>query len=192
MYSFSFIYTFCSILFAIDAVSLRSYNHINNETTNVTYTIQLNEQNNCTLNGDTIETSSKTCSYNGICLDTGYCKCDLEYATYPSNSKKQCNYMRKSRLIAILLHFFLGFEFGACEYYLGNIDLCTIQLMLCMPLICVCSMVIDVITKKTENECSSILSLFILLGMFGFWLIDLIKIVDGSRKDGHGIATYEN
>ena len=191
MFYFTIIQTFCTLLLATDALSLRSYNYLNNET-NITYTIQLNDQNNCTLNGDTIETSSKTCSYNGICLDTGYCKCNSEYATYPTNSNKQCNYLRKSRLIAILLHFFLGFEFGAGEYYLGNIDLATIQLMLCLPLICVTSLIISAITKKSENEWSSILTLFIFLGMFGFWIIDLIKIVDGSRKDGNGITTYQN
>lgn len=42
-----------------------------------------NEQNNCIVNGDMENTISETCSYNGICLCTGYCQCKKKYATYP-------------------------------------------------------------------------------------------------------------
>lgn len=152
---------------------------------------KLTIQNNCTLNGDQIGTDSKSCSYNGICTETGYCKCDDEYATYPDNAKKQCNYHRKSRLTAILLHIFFGLCFGGGEYYLENVDLGTIQLLLFLPFIFVVSIISASIWKEDDNPCRKLFTFMITIAMSIFWIIDLVKIVDGSRKDGNGVSTYE-
>ena len=175
----------------IHLISLNTQNTHNQFDPLPIHLYQLNLQNNCTLNGDTINTKSQTCSYNGICTETGYCNCDYEYATYPDDAKKQCNYNRKSRLTAILLHLFFGLCFGGGEYYLGNTDLGTIQLLLFLPLIFLISVISAAICQKDENVCGKSLTTMITLAMFIFWIVDLVKIIDGSRKDGNGVSTYE-
>lgn len=148
----------------------------------------LNEQNNCIVNGDMENTISETCSYNGICLCTGYCQCKKKYATYPFDSNKQCNYKRKSRIDALIHHFFIGLLLGGGEMYLGNEQLGMLQFWLFIPLIVIVFFV-SIAVPKTCNYSYGLTS-FIAIMMILFWIIDFVKIEDGSRKDGNGIETY--
>lgn len=139
------------------------------------------------------------CSNHGQCMnnDFTYCNCQERYTTYPKQSKKQCNYKKKDRLVAFGLHFMCGLPFGIGEYYLENKQIGTIQLLLFWPTQILFKLIDYIIlshstfiTSSNWNNWKNWLFTYYTYMILFIWLIDLLLILFGYRKDGYDINTF--
>lgn len=158
----------------------------------------------CYTNQSEIGTVTPSCSNRGVCMSNGQCYCAPHYTTYPKDSNVGCDYKRKSRLAAFAWHLFFGLETGAGEWYLGNTDYATFEVVLFFPAIigftCVFGLFgccLDILKQDNENRCSHfcifigvILGVLSVLSMFGFWGFELYSIATGERLDHNGVRTY--
>lgn len=157
----------------------------------------------CIGPGNNVGDITSTCSNHGICQSDGHCYCNFKYATYPKNSETQCNYRRKSRFNAFVLHLFFGLETGAGEWYLGNKDYATFEVVLFFPAIigftfvfvlfgCVIDICCDT-DGGAINSCGVmgvIIGILSVLAMVGFWGYELWAIATYNRTDGNGVKTW--
>jgi hypothetical protein len=157
-------------------------------------------QVNCSYNGEIVGTITASCSDRGVCMSDGNCYCAPHYTTH--NSDVGCNYERKSRLGAFAWHVFFGWEFGAGEWYLGNNDYATFELVLVIPAAIAFSILFGCFgmcagagedLANDDNgyrQCGKIWGSLCAIAMFGFWGYELWAIATGTRLDGNGVRTY--
>jgi hypothetical protein len=173
--------------------------------------ILTNSNFTCISPGSAAGEVTETCSYHGVCQSDGQCYCDLKYATYPEDSVTQCNYHRKSRFIAFVWHLFFGLEADAGEWYLGNKDYATFEVVLFLPALigftCVFAIFgccIDACNPKKEKKSSNekgeatmccgflgiLLGVLSMLAMFGWWGFELWSLSTFHRTDVNGIDMW--
>ena len=122
----------------------------------------------------------------GICNEDNVCVCLNGYETVDDLSlgNFDCNYKKKSKLIAFLLEFVLGF--GAGHFYMGHITLSTIK-MIYTSLTCLLFCQYNSIQKITEIKRFAVPLERILLCGWAVWqIIDGLLISFGYYKDGNG------
>lgn len=160
----------------------------------------------CITPGSAVGEVTETCSNHGVCQSNGHCYCSLKYATYPDDSDTECNYHRKSRFIAFCWHLFFGLEAGAGEWYLGNKDYATFEVVLFFPALIGFIIVfgcfgccVDMAQEKKGNEAETtkccgcigaVLGVCSVIAMFGFWGYELWAIATYHRTDGNGVDTW--
>ena len=128
-----------------------------------------------------------TCPKNrGTCNEKNECICKKGYDTVDDLSKGDfyCNYRKKSKLIAFLLEFVLGF--GAGHFYMENVILATIK-MIYTSFTCLLFCQFNNIKKITEYKKVAVpLEKFTLLGWIIWQILDAFLIFCGVYKDGNG------
>jgi len=142
------------------------------------------------------------CSGKGLCDidDEGdwYCICDDGYATHPEpdddesdEDKEYCNYEQKKQLTAFLLAWFLGY-LGGGHWYLGLYGLAAAKLCVVLGLCCLpCCCILLMIGLKLEDYI--LLPFYCIqccggLGMFVWWLVDVILFGMNVIDDGDGVS----
>ena len=128
-----------------------------------------------------------TCPKNrGECNDKNECVCIKGYDSVDNLSLGDfyCNYKKKSKLIAFLLEFILGF--GSGYFYMGKTTLATIK-MIYTSLTCLMFCQYHSIRKITELKRFVIPLERILLVGWAIWqILDGILISFSFYKDGNG------
>ena len=122
----------------------------------------------------------------GVCNENNECVCIKGYDTIDDLSRGDfyCNYRKKSKLIAFLLEFVLGF--GSGHFYLGKTILATIK-MVYTSLTCLMFCQFHSIKKITELKRFAIPLERVLLVGWAIWqILDGILIAFGFYKDGNG------
>jgi len=141
------------------------------------------------------------CNNNGVCNQAGTaCICDDDYATHDATAETgECNYERKSGLVALLLGIFVG-EFGAVYFYIGDTEMGCIQLFLAGVLAmfvgaifgACCGCAVDAAVSNTEAEatstCSRIWASVGFIAMIVMYIIVLVKVAEGSLDDSNGVG----
>ena len=129
-----------------------------------------------------------TCPKNrGFCNKENECICSKDYETVDALTLGDfyCNYRKKSKLIAFLLEFILGF--GSGHFYLGHINLATIKLIF-TTLTCLLFYQYNSIKKITEIKRVAIpLERFCIIGWIIWQLVDGFLLGFWFYKDGNGI-----
>ena len=129
-----------------------------------------------------------TCPKNrGECNEDNECVCIKGYDSVDNLSLGDfyCNYKKKSKLIAFLLEFVLGF--GAGHFYIGHINRATIKLIF-TTLTCLLFCQSNSIKKITEIKRVAIpLERFCIIGWIIWQVVDGFLIGFGYYKDGNGI-----
>ena len=128
-----------------------------------------------------------TCPNNrGTCNELNECICKKGFDTVDDLSKGDfyCNYRRKSKLIAFLLEFVLGY--GSGHFYMGNILLATIK-MIYTSITCLLFCQHNSLKKITEYKRIAVpLERFAVLGWIIWQIVDGILIFFGFYNDGNG------
>lgn len=213
------LFVLCSMFGQTEAGSLRRTNDLSFETFvekhhGLVESHRILNHNNfsCIAPGSAIGEVTTTCSNNGVCQSDGHCYCNNKYATYPEDSDTECNYHRKSRFIAFAWHLFFGLESGAGEWYLGNNDYATFEVVLFIPALigftclfgifgcCIdmCNQKKDTLSSTNEKgeatQCCGLIGLVLgicsVFAMFGWWSFELWSIATYNRTDGNGVDTW--
>lgn len=146
---------------------------------------------------------SDDCSGHGVCNNNNTaCNCYDGYVTYDTNGK-QCNYVQKKGLTALLLAIFLPGT-GAMNFYIGNNTYALIQLFLCgfggiiglAIIACILGCACCCCGGNRDGKLSdTILGIIIIVLMFlmsfaifGWWIADIVLSAKGELVDGNGIA----
>ena len=128
-----------------------------------------------------------TCPKNrGVCNEENECVCIKGYDTVDDLSLGDfyCNYKQKSKLIAFLLEFVLGF--GSGHFYMGKTFLGTIK-MIYTSLTCLLFCQYHSIRKITELKRFTVPLERVLLVGWAIWqILDGLLISFGFYKDGNG------
>ena len=122
----------------------------------------------------------------GVCNEENECVCVKGYDTVDDLSRGDfyCNYKKRSKLIAFLLEFVLGF--GSGHFYMGHTTLGTIK-MIYTSLTCLLFCQYHSISKITEIKRFAVpLERILLIGWAIWQIIDGILIAFGFYKDGYG------
>jgi hypothetical protein len=140
-------------------------------------------------------TGPVSCSYHGDCAsDKKSCRCDSGWWTEPQTNPVQCNYEQKSQLTAFLLEFFLGWEAGAGNYYVGdtksgNMQVCLFWAALGAALVLPCLLGIcagsDAIPKMMTVTMGA-WGIIILVGgciNIYFW----VEFIKNTKADSNGV-----
>ena len=119
----------------------------------------------------------------GVCNENNECVCIKGYDTIDDLSRGDfyCNYRKKSKLIAFLLEFVLGF--GSGHFYLGKTILATIK-MVYTSLTCLMFCQFHSITELKRFAIP--LERVLLVGWAIWQILDGILIAFGFYKDGNG------
>ena len=129
-----------------------------------------------------------TCPKNrGTCNEKNECICKKGYDTVDDLSKGDfyCNYRKKSKLIAFLLEFVLGF--GAGHFYMENVILATIK-MIYTSFTCLLFCQFNNIRKIPEYQSVGVpLERYSVLAWIVWQIVDGLLIYFGCYKDGNGI-----
>jgi hypothetical protein len=165
---------------------------------NVEYVGRELSQVNCSSGGELVGSVTASCSNRGACMLDGECYCAPHYTTH--NSEIGCNYLRKSRLDAFAWHMFFGLEFGAGEWYLGNKDYGTFEVVLFIPGPIILGIIFGVFGCMSGEKpdgvdrpcimCGKFWGALCASAMFCFWGYELWAIATGTRLDGNGVRTY--
>ena len=135
-----------------------------------------------------INCNKYSCPKNrGICNKENECICSKGYETVDNLALGDfyCNYRKKSKLIAFLLEFVLGF--GAGHFYIGHINLATIKLIF-TTLTCLLFCQYNSIRKITEIKRVGVpLERLCIIGWIIWQIVDGFLIGFGFYKDGNGI-----
>lgn len=120
--------------------------------------------------GFTCTFAAEDCNNHGVCNQAGTaCICDDDYATDDATVETgECNYKRKSGLVALLLSIFVGYT-GAPLFYVGETSEALIQLL-----------------------CAGAGGLFLITigaGCFGACAGGVVGGEEGASKIGMGLAT---
>merc|ERR1719295_1405519 len=125
-------------------------------------------------------------------------ECDDEYTTNPAvdddtadEDKVYCNYKQKSQLTAFLLAFFLGF-YGGGQWYLGLYGLAGAKLAVTLVFYyasCCLQMAMESI--GTEAWPGQVCLCCGWLGIFIWWLVDIIHFGMNDYEDENGVLPYE-
>lgn len=133
------------------------------------------------------------CNNHGVCNQAGdACICDDDYATYDASAESgECNYKRKSGLVALLLSIFVGYT-GAVYFYVGEIGMGCIQLLLagiggmfifgCIGACC------DGAMDSKDPVCTKFLTSLVALAAVGMWITVLVLVAGGTLDDSNGIG----
>jgi len=132
----------------------------------------------------------------GTCnTTTGNCTCNEQYAGL------NCNYTRKSRLVAFLLSIFVG-TYGADRFYLGLIGSAVGKLIITLAFIlaCCCGGVVKAAISAGDSDSAGsiaaivicVIGCLLFLAEFIWWLVDVIRIGTGALHDSKGYATDPN
>ena len=132
--------------------------------------------------GDCIQFSDDTTKY--------FCNCHEGYDTYPDDSPKRCNYLKKSQLKAFLLELILCY--GAGHFYIHNYKRAIPKLIVFAFFYCL-FIALRIVTKaKEENKKTNLLisisAGISLLGMVTWQIIDLIGFGKNQFDDGNNIG----
>ena len=122
----------------------------------------------------------------GFCNEENECICSKGYETVDDLvlGDFYCNYKKKSKLIAFLLEFVLGF--GSGHFYMGKTTLATIK-MIYTSITCLLFCQYHSIRKITELKRVAVPLERILLVGWAIWqILDGILISFGFYKDGNG------
>ena len=122
----------------------------------------------------------------GVCNEKNECICIKGYDTIDDISKGDfyCNYRKKSKLIAFLLEFVLGF--GTGHFYIGHINLATVK-MIYSAFTCLLFCQYNSIKKITEIKKLAIpIERILIIGWVAWQLIDGLLMFFGFYKDGNG------
>ena len=122
----------------------------------------------------------------GVCNEDNECVCIKGYDTIDDLSRGDfyCNYKKKSKLMAFLLEFVLGF--GSGLFYMGHTTLGTIK-MIYTSLTCLMFCQYHSIRKITELKSFAVpLERILLVGWAAWQIIDGLLIAFGFYKDGNG------
>ena len=122
----------------------------------------------------------------GVCNEDNECICIKGYDTIDDLSRGDfyCNYKKKSKLMAFLLEFVLGF--GSGLFYMGHTTLGTIK-MIYTSLTCLMFCQYHSIRKITELKSFAVpLERILLVGWAAWQIIDGLLIAFGFYKDGNG------
>lgn len=134
--------------------------------------------------------TEEACNYNGVCTNTGACYCFHGYITYNSDDGGSCNYKQKETFAAFLLEFFLGMEFGAGYWYIGQNGLAAGQLVFFWGSILVYCIIFCI--GKNSGKCAAVIAgLFGCLhaiALLGWWIYALVDIAGGTITDGDGAS----
>jgi len=142
------------------------------------------------------------CNARGTCdtYDSGdwYCICDDGYTTHPSIAEGDettdssfCNYEQKKQLTAFLLAWFLGY-FGGGQWYIEDSGMAAGKLV-CGILFCCCVPCFIACAKAKMGDDASIIKFVgcfqccCILGLFVWWLVDLVNFGTNSYADGNGV-----
>ena len=123
----------------------------------------------------------------GVCNEENECVCVKGYDTIDDLSRGDfyCNYKKRSKLIAFLLEFVLGF--GSGHFYMGHTILGTIK-MIYTSLTCLMFCQYYSIRKITELKRFAIpLEQILLIGWAIWQILDGLLIGFNFYKDGNGI-----
>jgi hypothetical protein len=131
------------------------------------------------------------CSY-------GVCVCTEDFAG------ANCQHLRKSRLTAFLLSFFLGM-YGADRFYLGDVAKGVVKLLLnltsccaLLPLVCGMNTAVRVSGQESEMVTCCFVSIGVcccgvwLLGTGIWWLVDWCLIVNYALTDADGYSLVDD
>jgi len=131
----------------------------------------------------------------GFCNSTGgICECYEQYAGL------NCNYTRKSRLVAFLLSIFVG-TYGADRFYLGLIGTAVGKLIITLAFLiaCCCGGIVKGVMASEDGNAGTIAAVVVcvigcilFLAEFIWWLVDVIRIGEGDLHDSKGYATNPN
>ena len=145
------------------------------------------KQNDNEIDDQLVICNKYTCPKNrGICNEKNECICLKGYDTVDDLKRGDfyCNYRRKSKLIAFLLEFILGF--GAGHFYIGNINLATFK-MIYTSFTCLLFCQYNSIKKITEIKNIAIpVERILIFGWVAWQIIDALLIIFGIYKDGNG------
>ena len=122
----------------------------------------------------------------GVCNEENECVCIKGYDTIDDLSRGDfyCNYKKKSKLIAFLLEFVLGF--GSGHFYIGHTVLATIK-MIYTSFTCLLFCQYYSISKITEIKRVAVpLERILLIGWAVWQILDGILISFNFYKDGNG------
>lgn len=140
------------------------------------------------------------CNNNGVCNQEGTaCICDDDYATYDATAETgECNYKRKSGLVALLLSIFTGYT-GSVYFYVGDTEMGLIQFFLAgiggiilLAVIggctvgCCCGGGGDAETGGTTLF--SFLIVCEVLAAVIFWWVVLAYVAEGKIDDSNGVG----
>ena len=125
----------------------------------------------------------------GECMYNAYCSCEIQYETYPLDSKILCNYVRKKQLIAFFLELLI--MFGAGHFYVEKYYIGIPKLILWIISIISFSWLRYYNLKKEENHPNSIILSIIGLILFSsmvLWqLFDIVLYTLNKYSDGNNI-----
>ena len=132
--------------------------------------------------GDCIQFSDDTTKY--------FCNCHEGYDTYPDDSPKRCNYLKKSQLKAFLLELILCY--GAGHFYIHNYKRAIPKLIVFAFFYCL-FIALRIVTKAKEENKKANLIISIsagisLLGMVTWQIIDLVGFGKNQFDDGNNIG----
>ena len=144
--------------------------------------------------------AAEDCNHNGVCNQAGNaCICDDDYATHDATvATGECNYKRKSGLVALLLSIFVG-EFGAVFFYVGDTTMGYIQLFLAGILAILvgsvfgafCGIAIDSTNNgsgEATHGCATVWGCGGAISMIVMYIIVLVAVVGGNLDDSNGIS----
>lgn len=125
-----------------------------------------------------------TCTFVGN-QTSGTCECDADNRFTGAN----CDYERKSQLVAFLLSFFLG-SYGVDRFYLGYIGVGVAKLLIglgiCVsPCFCCCC-------ENAGRVGGGIWAGLVGLAIFIWWIVDWVFIIQGKLPDFNGVALLQN
>merc|ERR1719150_2573026 len=147
------------------------------------------------------------CDARGVCTtdDDGdfYCICDDGYATYPEVDENDadrvyCNYEQKKQLTAFLLSWFLG-AWGGGQWYLGLTGLAVGKLCAALGVCCIIPCCIACVAgggaaagsdglTAVGGGIGSCLMCCATLGIFAWWLVDIIRFGMNVVDDSNGVS----
>lgn len=137
------------------------------------------------------------CHNHGVCNQDGTgCVCFGGYVTYQPPNNTQCNYEQKTQLGAFLFSFFLGY-LGAGRLYVGDLTLGLIKLFVPMTLTVVSCILLCIGCSEGSGEglikeCMFVITYSLVaissMGVFCWWLVDVILFGLNAIPDGNGIG----
>jgi hypothetical protein len=133
---------------------------------------------------------SKQC-INGICQNFAYevCNCSDKYATVPEDNLQNCNYQKKSQLLAFVLESFV--TFGAGHFYIEDFKVGFLKLFVWVLACFIFISIRFIANKENANSSSGVMIAF--FGCFFCYVMVLWQIVDmvlfgiNKIKDGNNI-----
>lgn len=127
----------------------------------------------------------------GNCTNPNFsvCDCDSKYVTFPEDNKNNCDYLRKSQLIALILETFV--MFGAGHFYMKDYEIAIVKLFIWVFGYFIFISIRFIGNKENANSSSGVMIAF--FGCFFccvmvFWqVVDFILFATNNYKDGNNI-----